>query len=77
MQTIDGFTSVTETSQCVYAVNFNSKAMCTAAASASGGITGDWAFVMVVLIGGFVYVAGGVIYKRQKLGVTVCARVSA
>lgn len=55
---------VKEVNMCEYVIVFQSVAGCPV----SSGVSRGWVLVLVILITGFLYLAGGIAYKRTKFG---------
>lgn len=76
-QTSNAFVQVSQLQKCKFVGVLSSPALCGATASPSPALSDGWIFVIVVLLTLTVYCAVGIVYKRQRLGITVRACVHA
>jgi len=68
-----GTFTIVEDPQCTFTLTMATKKACpggSGTVTVSVGISGGWVFIILLLVGTFVYVLGGCIYKRKKLGLS-------
>jgi hypothetical protein len=63
---------VTSTGACSYTAVLQTPASCTGGTvgggGSGGGLSGGSVFLIIFFVGGFLYLAVGCVYKRQKMG---------